>query len=456
MAKKPREKIGGVSFEEFTSRIKKTDLNTYFIFGAIILVLIVGIYALFSPEAQNLKSGNPACGKIVIAADGPRLSNNVARSLPEARFFLVVDPLSKKLSETIRNPYPGLKPNPQIVYLIAGKGEEAVIVGSIDQQSYNTLMQFGIRVFGGYEGQARKVLSLYRQARISQIPPAEQAPQASQAGPQALQPSQAAFGFGQMPFNCPNCNWQVYARMDRDSAYPQCPNCKAILSPNGIMQTGDGPVYGMGMNQGFGMGAQAAFGWGQQDFICPNCNWRLKAARQGNDFPTCPNCNSPMALDKSNKPWKWWSDGQWAADMTRLRPQMNQMTNQPNFWQGPESTGFFICPSCNWRMYSQKGLNEYPTCPNCGQLMARGGALPQNQDMQNQDMQNQYTGNPYAGAQVSLQAPVTAPAITMPHPYRGECSSCHQIIGAQAGAQAGAQSGQGSTRVTLGQAQNQQ
>jgi predicted Fe-Mo cluster-binding NifX family protein len=59
-----------------------------------------------------------------------------------------VDPLSEKLIEAVKNPYRGPQPDPQIAYLIAGKGEEAVIVGNIDQQSYNILMQFGIRVFG--------------------------------------------------------------------------------------------------------------------------------------------------------------------------------------------------------------------------------------------------------------------------------------------------------------------
>jgi len=70
--------------------------------------------------------------------------------------FLVVDPLSRKLIEVIRNPYRGQQANPQIVYLIAGKGEEAIIVGSIDQQSYDMFMQFGIRVFGGYQGPGRQ------------------------------------------------------------------------------------------------------------------------------------------------------------------------------------------------------------------------------------------------------------------------------------------------------------
>lgn len=514
-----------VSSEEFSAKIKRTDLNTYFIFGAIVLVLIVGMYAIFSPNTQDSKLGNPACGKIVIATDGPRLANNVSASLSGARFFLVVDPLSKKLLETVRNPYRNQQPNPQpdprVVYLIAGKGEEAVIVGSIDDQSYKMLMQYGIRVFGGYEGQARKVISLYRQAKISRTTPVAadagqtQDPQMGQAAAQVgfNQPgcvftcpscgggmsgqavggicpncqnyvqqggmqgmnnmgNQDAFGGNQQLFICPNCNWRKYAQKDPTDEYPLCPNCGASMAQSGVAQGGMGmgqvnsgmnnlrAVNGMGGN--LGNANQVAFGWGEQSFICPNCNWRLKSKNQGNSFPNCPNCNSPMAKDiNANNGWQWWKEGaQTAANMTQLRPRMNQMTNQPNFWQGPESTKFFLCPNCNWRMYAQAGQNEYPKCPNCQQIMARTGAYPQNQDMQNNQAPGGFTDNAGFGTRVALQTPAAAPAITpdaaMVHPYRGVCSNCHQILGTQVGGQAGnaAMQNKNSTRVILGGSQN--
>jgi predicted Fe-Mo cluster-binding NifX family protein len=499
MPKKPQEKNSQASFRNFSSRVKGIDLNTCFIFGAIILVLAVGLFAIFSPAVQDSNAGNPACGKIVIATDGPSLANNVAASLPEARFFLVVDPLSKKLLEANRNPYRSQQPNPQIVYLIAGKGEEAVIVGSIDQQSYNMLMQYGIRVFGGYEGQARKVLSLYRQARISQ---ANVTPMPAPIQAQSLQMSpavtQAAFTTAGCVFSCPNCAMMANGQAGSGNSCPMCPNCRRQMIQNiaappaveagwgahnmagnllynpycqfptaqgGALQGSNMNIaYGMpDMNLGMnnmgnfaGMGNQVAFGWGEQPFICPNCNWRLKCNRQGNSFPNCPNCNSPMATDMSNanNGWQWWKNGQQAANMAQLRPQMNQMTNQPNFWQGPESTGFFLCPNCNWRMYAQAGQNEYPRCPNCGQIMARAGAYSQNQNMQNNQQFAGFAGNPNGATQAALQSSVTAPPIPttamMPHAYRGVCSNCHQIIPGQVGMQ----SGQGSTRVVLGQAEN--
>ena len=115
------------SASEANEHNKKIDLNAYFIFGAIVLVFLLGMYAIFSPGVQN--QGNPACGKIVIAANGSTLRANVAQTLQEALYFLVVDPLSGKLVEVVHNPYQGPQPSAQIAYLVAGKGEEAVIVG---------------------------------------------------------------------------------------------------------------------------------------------------------------------------------------------------------------------------------------------------------------------------------------------------------------------------------------
>lgn len=500
MPKKSQGKISEASLEEFSSRIKKTDLNTYFIFGAILLVLSVGVYAIFSPAAQELDNGNPACGKIVIATDGPNLGANVSASLSEAQYFLVVDPLSKKLLETIRNPYRSQQPNLQIVYLIAGKGEEAVIVGSIDQQSYDMLMQYGIRVFGGYRGQARKVLSLYRQAKISQAAPTGmQAPQPSimpnnpmqarvlmgQNVQQGQGPTQAAFGDPNLPgmggmndfgmncpnpllqggmgqgrmtqgwnqpafggnqqlFICPSCNWRIYAQKDPTDEFPACPNCGVGMAQAGAMQREIGTGQANPNMNNMGNAAQAAFGLGQQAFVCPNCNWRLKDKRQDNSFPNCPNCGSSMAKDMSDaNGWQWWKYGQQAANMEQLMPQMNQMTNQPNFWQGPESTKFFLCPNCNWRMYAQVGQGEFPQCPNCKQIMARSGAVPQNQNMQANQAAADFAGNAGAGMGVTLDSPAAPPTILMPHPsLRGLCGTCHQIKGA---AVIGALGGQGST-----------
>ncbi len=570
MMKRPQKKIADVSIEEFTSRVKNADLNNYFIFGAITLVLAIGLYALFSPERQNSKLGNPACGKIVIATDGSTLASNVSPTLSEARFFLVVDPLSRKLVETIRNPYRGQQPNPQIAYLIAGKGEEAVVVGNIDPQSYNILMQFGIRVFGGYQGQARKVVSLYRQARIAQAPQPNDNMQQVSPMAQAAQPTQAAFGFGQQNFVCPSCNWRVKAarqgnsfpncpncgsptaldmstqpnfwqgpestgffvcpkcnwrmnaQKDPNDPYPQCPNCGQMMAQGGIysqnqnIQNNAAPLMqqaaqggwgqqGMGMHQPFcplpnraqgggmqggipaawgiqdiynkgvmdgaGMGnnlvtdgIQAAFGFGQQDFVCPSCNWRIKTARQGNSFPNCPNCGSSMALDMSaqNKIGRWFSEGQWAANTVPARPQMNQMSNQVNFWQGPQSTGSFVCPNCNWRMYAQKDPNDpYPRCPNCGQIMAQGGAYSQNQNIQNNAPLLVYNSNANSATPVAMtqnvglapqnipQGTGSAPTIAMPHEYRGTCTNCHQL-GTPMGMQNNVAQNQNTARAAIG------
>lgn len=505
MEKEQQENGGNKSLDEFKTRVQNTDLNTYFIFGAIILVLAVGAYALFSPNMRDSRLGNPACGKIVVATDGPNLASNISPTLAEARYFLVVDPLTRKLDEAIRNPYRGQQPNPQIAYLIAGKGEEAVIVGSIDQQSYNLLVQFGIRVFGGYEGKAQRAVKLYKQARISQSPPPEnnmaQGPVMGQAQiPAGQAGQQAGFNRAGCAFVCPQCgtgsNGPGYNGM-----CPACPNCQAQMVQQNMGQ--GQPATGAAWNgqgwcpQGYGMqspaglnivqanplqetiasgisaangGNQAAFGFGEQSFICPACNWRSRCRREGNAYPNCPNCGSPMASDMSNanNGWKIWPNGQQAAATTQAaQPMYNQMNNQPNFWQGPESTGFFICPSCNWRMYAQNGMNDgFPQCPNCKQIMARGGVYSQNPNIQNNALRAGSTWNTAAASRVAMQqaAPAAPPIFRdavmpheyrgvcenchivkadipiqanalMPHPYRGVCSNCHKISGTPAGAQ---------------------
>ncbi|MBF0531963.1 MAG: magnetochrome domain-containing protein [Candidatus Omnitrophica bacterium] len=497
MIKKPSPKgalIPKLNLNEFMSRAKDADLNSYFIFGAIILVLLVGIYALFAPGVESQKAGNPACGKIVIAADGPSLRNNVAPTLESAKYFLVVDPLSAKLDEAIQNPYRSTQPDLQIVYLIAGKGEEAVVVGNIDSQSYKILMQFGIRVFGGYTGQAKKVIRLYKQARITPTPlqnatpPAMTAPAAIGSVPNApvafFPQGQPAQSVGRpCQFVCPNCRYSA-AGQDFGGPCPLCPNCRGQMTRQNAGQgagwgvpdvNGMGQIYPNGnpmlpggMNAGWGAmnmmngpcplpgrggwmqgamiqnlpdadtmrksnpGTQVGFfGWGQQAFVCPNCNWRMKASRQGNSFPDCPNCGAPMALDMADKnkagaPW----GGEQAANLNQMPPQYNSAMNSSNYAAAQNGAGIFQCPNCNWRMYGQSGQGAYPRCPNCGQIMAQGGGNNQ---------PNYYNQGNVAMAPAAAQMPIAAPAIAsnavMTHEYRGVCSNCHQIIGPTANSQ---------------------
>ncbi|MBF0330851.1 MAG: magnetochrome domain-containing protein [Candidatus Omnitrophica bacterium] len=492
MVKKPQGKIAGISLEGLMSRIKETDLNTFFIFGAIILILIVGAFALFHADAQNAARGNPACGKIVIAADGFSLASNVSLTLPEARYFLVVNPLTGRMIESFKNPYRGQTASPELAYLVAGKGEEALIVQSIDQQSYDILGQFGIRVFGGYQGRAQKVVRLYRKARISALPTANDPQTLSMgqpgqvypqpgfgrgmgqgmgAGPAYMQAQNHAMwwpnaqGFQQaqvMPVqgmfqpNCPlpgNVQGTGMSVMQAQQGMMYRPNCPlpntmqgagigmqqpAMQQVQGMFQPGCPlPIQGQGQIFNNAPAAQQAgwFGLGQTAFICPNCNWRMKANRQGNKFPACPNCGAAsMALDMGAQNANQneagvMPEGMWAAQTQQINPQFNQMApqyypmnNQQNFVQqqgAPDVNGSFTCPNCNWRMYSQQGANEFPQCPNCGQIMARGG-----------------NGN---GAQVALTqnapaATTSAPPIPadaqMQHTYRGVCTNCHQILGA--------------------------
>ena len=128
MVKKSESSIPKVDLkvlsDKISEKIKNTDLNVIFIFAAIVLILIVGTYALFSSESTGSVKGNPACGMIVIATSGSSLASPVAPTLSEARYFLVVNPLNKKLMEVVKNPYFGKGPSQQLTYLIAGKGEE--------------------------------------------------------------------------------------------------------------------------------------------------------------------------------------------------------------------------------------------------------------------------------------------------------------------------------------------
>lgn len=215
----PKKQID-VSVDEFKSRIKMTDLNTYFIFGSILLVLFIGLYAIFSPEAQNARLSNPACGKIVVASNGPSMNSNVASDLLTADYFLVVNPLSNKLLSSVRNPYIN-DPQAQndLAYLVAGKGEEAVIAGFIPPQTDSILTQFGVKSYGGYAGKVNNAVNLYRQARLATDYTAPKAPV-----------QQVAFGTpGRRAFVCPRCNWRFQSENNGNSV-PFCPNCGASMA----------------------------------------------------------------------------------------------------------------------------------------------------------------------------------------------------------------------------------
>jgi len=431
MAAEQNKKNAKRSFDEFKKKIMRADLNTIFIFGAIILVLVVGMYAIFAPRTAEVIGGNPACGKIVIAADGASLRANVSPNLAGAKYFLVVDPLTKKILEKVKNPYSGAaSPGRELVYLIAGKGEEAVIVGDIDPQSYGILSQFGIKVFGGYAGKVKNVIGLYRQARVSPMSKSQV------MGDPNLGPNNGAFvggpdtgpapvafvpdisqGIGN--FICPQCRWQTN-NPGAGGAGPICPRCRICMVGQNC------PMGGMPNSMSYNQNAATpiAFGFGEQSFICPTCNWRMKCQRQGNAYPTCPNCGSGMAQDMANQGFKWNPADMFGVAGMAAQNNMNPMqcpqnfyqpvanqqqivsapfqgsiqnnpdqaaAAQPNFWQGRDSRGYFVCPSCNWRMYSERPLGEYPRCPNCRQIMARSGIVSQNTGNQNYLPQNTFS-----------------------------------------------------------------
>ncbi|MBF0571465.1 MAG: magnetochrome domain-containing protein [Candidatus Omnitrophica bacterium] len=396
MVKKPQGKSFEKSFEEFMSKFKNTDLNTFFIFGAILVVLIVGLYALFSPDAKNAMQGNPACGMIVIATDGQSLASNVAPTLNEARYFLVVNPLSGKLVEAVKNPYRGGASGTQLVYLVASKGEEAVIVGNIVPQDYNILMQFGIRVFGGYQGRAQKVVKLYRQARISASPqPVDGTVQPAYVPVQTPQGvvdnTQVAFGqggqymqgqgMGNNPY-CPIPRMQAGAQSYNQMA-PQYQNFQA---PQGVVEN-----------------TQVAYGQGGQYM-------------QGQGMGNNPYCPIPriQAGAMQGQAGMYQQPGyyQQPNNMQPTAPQYNQMAPQyQNFQYNVQPNGYY-------------GNGNYGN---------QAAMVP----AQNQ---NAYYGNGNYGNQVAMTQPTTqAPPITrdatLPHAYRGVCSNCHQILESSMGAQ---------------------
>ena len=229
-SEKTNEKLNlGVAMEDLAGKMKNSDLNNWFIFGSIALVLVMGIFALFHPADQTTRRGNPACGKIVVAADGATMTSNVAASIDGAQYFLVINPLSSKLLEAVKNPFFTTQlPTSNVAYFVAGKGEEAVIAGDIDPLCYQILSQFGVRAYGGYTGRVKDVVDLYRQAAITpgmrpQINPVPMQQTPGPAAPVAL---------AQSFVSCPNCKWRVYAA-SVNGQYPVCPNCGTVISPTG-------------------------------------------------------------------------------------------------------------------------------------------------------------------------------------------------------------------------------
>lgn len=297
------------ALDDLAAKFKNAHFNEYFIFGSIALVLVIGLYALFSPSTQNaLTDGNPACGKIVVAADGPFLRSNVATSLTGAKYFLVINPLSTKLLEAVKNPFSAMQvPPADVAYFVAGKGEEAVVAGDIDPQCYRILAQFGVRSYGGYTGRVKDVVDLYRQASISPMNvgvPGRvfgrgqglgQGLDQSQGLGQGQSPNMTApVGLGQSFYTCPNCKWRVYpaANMGQN---PICPNCRTILPLSNFTQD---PI----MNQLQNMVASPGTGFGAQpappiysnavmphDYrgVCSNCHQILKS-------PGAPNSAGSM------------------------------------------------------------------------------------------------------------------------------------------------------------------
>lgn len=304
--------IPKLSVEEFKDKIKSADWNVAFVFAAIFLVLGMGLWALFSDEAQNARKANPACGKIVVAAEGPDLKANVSPTLSSARYFLVINPLSNKMLESAKNPYWG-KPNTNldVAYFVVGKGEEAVIAGRINQQSSQVFSQFGVKVYGGYKGQVRDVVDLYRQARISQGTNGQYV----QAAPPGM--TQAGFGIG------------------RDAA-----------------DQGLQPI---------------------NFFLCPTCQWRVAVAAGTPGFPRCPNCQTIMSGTRKSQAvqqaaWKPLEVGQ---DMARSGMKKMNPTVENNNTQTTQS--IFTCPVCGWATANVQNAGEFPRCANCRSVMTFGG-----------------------------------------------------------------------------------
>lgn len=233
-------KTGAGSFlKNMGAQCNKMDFNSFFIYGAIVLAVGAGFYALLSPSARNARLNNPADPKIMVAADGPSLRANVAPTLASARYFLMINPVSVKIVEAAKNPFLATQVvhGADVAYFVAGKGEEAVIAGDIGPQCYQVLSQYGIRAYGGYSGKVKDVVALYQDGRSSQAPIAI-APQMLGQGVNMTVP----VGFTTPFFLCPRCKWRVHVGPTQAQKI-RCPNCGFMGTPaDGFVQVAFNPL----------------------------------------------------------------------------------------------------------------------------------------------------------------------------------------------------------------------
>jgi len=272
MAKKSKNKAE-VSLEDFKNRLHASDLNAFYIFGAIILVLGIGLLALYSPNKNNPDANASAGGRVVIASDGPTMRSNVALSLAQATNYLVINPQWNKLIESIKNPYAGmLVPSAQMAYFVAGLGEDAVIAGSINAESYDVLTRSGIRAYGGYQGRVRDAIRLYRQARYSidgGIKVVNQTRRMNQRMVIQPQPMQQPMGSMSNPL------LQGFAN-NMPQLGPQTAQSPAIMQQRNAMMMNDMNID-------------------RKRFFCPTCGWKLRVENNNVwPHPRCALCGTTM------------------------------------------------------------------------------------------------------------------------------------------------------------------
>jgi predicted Fe-Mo cluster-binding NifX family protein/predicted RNA-binding Zn-ribbon protein involved in translation (DUF1610 family) len=223
-----KEKNTGAAglLKEAGAKCSRMNLNSFFIYGAIVLAVGVGFYALLSPVARNAHITDRNGPKIVVASTGPSLRADVAPTLASARYFMLINPLSRKVLEVTKNPFAGVPMHgADVAYFVAGKGEEAVIAGDIGPQCYQVLAQYGIRAYGGYTGSVRDVIDLYQQGRDTAGPVV--VPVQDLARAQSLV---TPVGFTTPFFICPRCKWRVHVGMTLDQKIA-CPNCGFMGTP---------------------------------------------------------------------------------------------------------------------------------------------------------------------------------------------------------------------------------
>lgn len=201
MLRNAKEKKVRITLDEFKSRVKTADLNTFFIFGAIILVLGIGLQALFSSTARDLRGGNPALNREGTTMRGPISSVAATQG-------------------------------------IFGFGEQTFICPACNwrlkclQQgtTYPNCPNCGLPM-------AKDMTSQEQQGWWSQVNPFgwelnTVAAQNSLNGKQWLPAFWQDFK-SRGSFICPQCNWRMYAQTDRGE-FPRCPNCKAIMAGTGV------------------------------------------------------------------------------------------------------------------------------------------------------------------------------------------------------------------------------